>query len=67
MSENQEYIDEQRMRKIFDVFSTTEGAILVRGPTQWFALPPGNVGDVLVIGAGGVPEWTDPANVNFGG
>lgn len=58
--------DAARLRKIMDVIGSEPGSILVRGPDMWIALPPGNVGDVLVINDGGMPEWTDPANVTFG-
>lgn len=56
----------QRLQRLLDVLSTQEGAIIVRGPDAWIALPPGNLGDVLVIGDGGVPEWRDPSTVPFG-
>jgi hypothetical protein len=59
-------LDQARLQAIMDVIGNTPGSILVRGPDRWIALQPGNVGDVLVIGAGGMPEWTDPQNVNFG-
>lgn len=59
--------DVRRLQRILDVIGNTPGSILVRGPDTWIAIPPGNIGDVLVIGEGGIPEWTDPANVNFAG
>lgn len=59
--------DFDRLQKLLDVLSDKPGAILVRGPDTWIALDPGPVGYVLAIGAGGVPIWEDPANINFGG
>lgn len=53
------------LQKLLDVLGDEPGSILVRGPDRWIALPPGNLGDVLVIGDGGVPEWRDPAEVDF--
>ena len=40
-----------------DVIGSEPGSILVRGPDMWIALPPGNVGDILVINDGAMPEW----------
>lgn len=57
--------DYRRLQAIMDVIGNVPGSILVRGPDVWLALPPGNMGDVLVIGDGGVPEWRDPALVTF--
>lgn len=65
MSE-QDLVDASRLQRILDTLGSEEGSILVRGPDIWFALPPGNWGDVLVIGAGGVPEWVAPSEVTFG-
>lgn len=59
--------DHQRLQRVLDVIGAEPGSILVRGPSKWIALPPGNLGDVLVIGDGGLPEWRDPAEVSFGG
>lgn len=54
-----------QLQAIMDTIGDTPGSILVRGPDRWIALPPGNLGDVLVVGDGGVPEWRDPADVPF--
>jgi len=62
----QDLIDATRLRRGMDVIGSVPGSILVRGPDTWIALLPGNVGDVLVIGEAGVPEWRDPALVPFG-
>lgn len=53
------------LQAVLDVIGDTEGSILIRGPDRWIALPPGNIGDVLVVGDGGFPEWRDPADVPF--
>ena len=66
MPTEQEFVDEKKLQKIMDVIGSTEGSILVRGPDRWITLTPGNIGDVLVIGPGGVPEWADPATIIFG-
>lgn len=57
--------DDERLQNLLDVLSDEPGAILVRGPDTWIALPPGPVGYVLVIGDGGVPTWADPATIEF--
>lgn len=57
--------DYQRLQRILDVIGNTPGSILVRGPDMWIALPPGNVGDVLVIDVGGIPAWVDPTTVGL--
>lgn len=58
--------DYLRLQKLLDVIGNVPGSILVRGPDSWIALLPGNIGDVLVINDGGLPEWRDPALVPFG-
>lgn len=62
-TEEQDY---ERLQRILDVIGNQPGSILVRGPDVWIALPPGNIGDVLVIGEGAMPEWRDPADIDFG-
>jgi len=49
--------DWSRLQAIMDVIGSEPGSILVRGPDMWIALPPGNVGDILVINDGAMPEW----------
>lgn len=56
-----------RLREALEVFSTSPGAILFRGPDRWQALEPGPLGWVLIIGSDGLPTWEDPANITFGG
>lgn len=53
------------LQRLLDLIGATPGSILVRGPNTWIALPPGNLGDVLVIGDGAIPKWVDPATVPF--
>lgn len=62
----QNLIDAERLQRVLDVLGDVEGGILVRGPDRWIVLPPGNIGDVLVVGDGGVPEWVDPSTIQFG-
>lgn len=64
--DNRTVQDVQYMQGLLDVLGTEPGSILMRGPDLWIALPPGNIGDVLVIGDTGLPEWRDPAQVPFG-
>lgn len=54
------------LQRLLDLIGSTPGSILVRGPDVWIALQPGNIGDVLVIGDGAIPEWVDPSTVTFG-
>lgn len=43
---------------LLDTISQTPGAMLVRGATEWIALLPGAVGDVLTTqGPGLIPQW----------
>lgn len=43
---------------ILDVISSTQGAILYRGATEWEALAPGTAGQILQTGgAGADPSW----------
>lgn len=43
-----------------NVIGTDEGALLVRGPSAWEPLTPGNAGQVLTSqGDGVVPDWED--------
>jgi len=58
--------DDQLLNKLLDVIGAEPGSILIRGPDRWIALAPGNIGDVLVINEGAIPEWRDPADVTFG-
>lgn len=62
----QDLVDAARLQRVLDVLGNVEGGILLRGPDRWIVLPPGNIGDVLVIGEGGVPEWADPSTITFG-
>lgn len=62
----QDLVDVERLQAVLDVIGAEPGSILVRGPHVWVALPPGNLGDVLVIGDGGIPEWRDPSTITFG-
>lgn len=57
--------DIERLQRLLDVLGDTPGSILIRGPDKWIALPPGDLGDVLVVGDGGLPEWVDPSTVQF--
>jgi len=57
--------DYTRLQQMLDLLGDVPGSILVRGPDRWLSLPPGPIGYVLVIGAGGVPEWVDPSTVPF--
>lgn len=59
--------DSARLQRLLDIIGDTPGSILARGPDMWIAIPPGNAGDVLVIGDGGIPEWRDPTTVPFYG
>lgn len=59
------YISRDQFSELLDAIGGTPGAILVRGPDRWVALPPGNIGDVLIINDGGMPEWVDPTTVPF--
>lgn len=54
------------LQRLLDLIGDEPGSILVRGPDKWIALHPGNLGDVLVIGDGAIPEWVDPSTVSFG-
>lgn len=54
------------LQQLLDTLGSAPGSILIRGPATWIALPPGTLGQVLVIGSGGYPEWVDPSTVNFG-
>lgn len=54
------------LQKSLDLLSDQPGSLLYRGLDRWVALPPGNVGDVLICGEGALPEWRDPALVPFG-
>lgn len=54
------------VQELLDVLGTTPGSIMIRGPDRWVALLPGEIGFVLVINNGGLPEWRDPALVPFG-
>lgn len=55
------------LQEALDLLGDTPGSILIRGPDMWYALPPGPLGYVLVIGEGALPIWVDPATVPFGG
>jgi hypothetical protein len=57
--------DYARLQALLDLIGTTPGAILVRGPDKWIALLPGTEGYVLAVGAGGLPEWTDPTTITW--
>jgi len=57
--------DYTRLQSLLDVIGNEPGMILVRGPDRWIALPPGELGYVLIIGPGAVPEWADPTTVTF--
>jgi hypothetical protein len=47
--------------EILDQISSTWGAILFRGVSNWIALSPGTAGDVLTThGAGASPTWVTP-------
>lgn len=56
---------EDELREALDAIGSEPGSILVRGTDAWIALPPGDPGDVLIIGEGGLPKWEKPENVNF--
>ena len=58
--------DAAMIQRMLDVLGATPGGILIRGPDRWIVLPPGPTGWVLAINAGGFPEWTDPATIDFG-
>lgn len=42
-----------------DIFSISQGAMLYRAADRWRAVEGGTLGQVLRIGAEGVPEWAD--------
>lgn len=46
-----------RFSRTLDVFEQTPGSLLVRGQDVWEGLLPGQVGQVLMIGPDGVPDW----------
>lgn len=54
------------LQRALDLLSEQPGSLLYRGLDRWVALPPGNVGDVLICNEGALPEWRDPALVPFG-
>lgn len=45
---------------ISDLIAGTTGDIIFHNGTAWVTLAAGSVGDVLVIGSGGLPEWETP-------
>lgn len=45
---------------ILDVLGNKEGSILYRGTDGWRTLEPGSEGQVLEVGADGLPHWVDP-------
>lgn len=45
------------LSRSLDVFGQKPGSILIRTPDGWRALPPGKLGQVLAIGADGLPGW----------
>lgn len=47
------------LQYMLDHFSAEPGSILYRGPEMWEALPPGTVGQVLVLNDDLLPEWQD--------
>jgi len=49
------------INELLDTITTTPGAILFRGVTDWVGLAPGTTGDTMVQGATG-PEWTDTSD-----
>lgn len=50
-----------------DFISNTQGAVLYRGASDWAALPPANVGDVLTCqGSAADPTWTAPSGGGSG-
>lgn len=53
------------LQAMLDILGSTPGSILVRGPDRWIALLPGQVGDVLSINAGGIPQWVDPSTLGL--
>lgn len=57
--------DYERLQRLLDVIGSQEGSILVRGPDRWIALVPGEIGQVLAIGQGGVPQWVDPEQLDL--
>lgn len=48
------------INQALDILGATPGSILIRTTTGWEALPPGTLGQILVINADGIPEWMDP-------
>jgi len=46
-----------RIRRGLDVIGNIEGSLLYRGPDYWEVLLPGTEGQVLIVNAGGLPEW----------
>jgi len=47
----------ERFSRSLDVFGQSPGSLLFRGVDVWECLPPGNAGDVLTVGASGLPVW----------
>lgn len=52
---------QQLLKDLLDTLGTTPGMILYRGQDRWYALPPGNVGDILVLQTTLLPAWQAPA------
>lgn len=48
------------MSYTLDILGESPGMILYRGFSDWQALLPGNPGEVLAVGASGLPIWTAP-------
>lgn len=54
------------LQRALDLLGDEPGSLLYRGLDRWIALPPGNIGDVLICDEGAMPAWRDPALVPFG-
>lgn len=51
---------------LLDAFSQLPGAILFRNDDFWDALPPGTVGQILIVDNDGRPAWIDPESPGSG-
>lgn len=56
---------ETELQRLLDALSQQPGALLYRGEFAWQALPPGQLGQVLAIGANGMPQWMWPEDVGL--
>lgn len=47
----------QLVQDLLNVLGSTPGMILYRDQDRWRALPPGAIGDILVLGTNYLPQW----------